>query len=205
MQLPTEARGRQNPPSPGMGIPMDHEAPQSVTFWLARAGDGDARGFQQAYAAAYEELKRLAHSQLRRRGRAVETTVLVNEAYLKLCTDKATPANDRHHLMGLACSAMRQVLSNLARDAGAGKRDGVMVTLATGLGDQARPLEDLIAFDDSLSRLAKIDERCARMVELRYFGGYNEEETAAILGVTDRTLRRDWRKAQAFLQMELGA
>ncbi len=184
---------------------MDQESPQSVTFWLERASDGDARAYQHAYAAAYEELKRLAHSQLRRRGGRVETTVLVNEAYLKLCTDRATPANDRHHLMGLACSAMRQVLSNLARDARAGKRDGVMVTLETGIGDQAQSLEDLLAFDDALSKLAKVDERCARMVELRYFGGYTEEQTAGILGVTDRTLRRDWRKAQAFLQMELGA
>lgn len=184
---------------------MDTDQSQSVTFWLDRAGNGDAVAYRHAYAAAYDELKRLAHSQLRKRGRRVETTVLVNEAYLKLCTDNPTPAQDRHHLMGLACSAMRQVLANMARDAGAAKREGVMVTLDTGLQEQNSSLEDLLGFDAALTKLARIDERCARMVELRYFGGYTEEEAAEILGITDRTLRRDWRKAQAFLQMELGA
>lgn len=183
---------------------MGSELPESVTFWLRRVKDGDAIAFQHAYSAAYAELKRLAHAQLRHNRGAADTTALVHEAYLKLCGN-AGGIHDRHNLMGLAASAMRQVLVDLARRRNALKREGVMVTLHTQLPDAQQSALEILALDTSLDRLAKIDPRSAQLVELRYFGGYSEEETAAILGVTERTLRRDWRRARAFLESELTA
>lgn len=175
----------------------------TAASWLATAPIDRADAFRQAYASAYAELKRLARTQLRRLGRWSDTTVLVNEVYLKLCSGN-TPAPSEHgHLMALSACAMRSVLVSMARKANTGKRSGIHVTVDDGHADTARSALEVLALDTALERLAGIDLRSAQMVELRYFGGYSEAETAAILGVTDRTLRRDWRRARAFLQAEL--
>lgn len=181
------------------------DAPLSTTAasWLASSPADQVAAFQDAYSAAYSELKRLARSQLRRFGRISETTVLVNEVYLKLCAGNSPAPSERNHLMALSACAMRQVLVGMARQAGANKRSGLNVTLDDRHSDSAQSALEVLMLDDSLEKLAHIDLRSARMVELRYFGGYSEVETAAILGVTDRTLRRDWRRARAFLQAEL--
>lgn len=183
---------------------MDDSLPRTAASWLAQAPAGRAEAFEQAYAAAYAELKRLARGQVRRHGRWAETTVLVNEAYLKLRAGRGVTPEDHQHLMGLAACAMRQVLVGMARKACAGKRAGVRVTLDTQQEDPASTGAEVLALDSGLERLAEVDPRAAQMVELRYFGGYSEVEAAAILGITDRTLRRDWRRARAFLQAELG-
>ena len=183
---------------------MDDSLPGTAASWLAEAPTGRAEAFEQAYAAAYAELKRLARGQLRRHGRWAETTVLVNEAYLKLRAGSGVAPEEHHHLMGLAACAMRQVLVGMARHACANKRSGVRVTLDSQQVDQAEAGVEVLALDAGLERLAAVDPRAARMVELRYFGGYSEMEAATILGITDRTLRRDWRRARAFLQAELG-
>lgn len=175
----------------------------TTASWLASAPAARADAFRQAYADAYAELKRMARGQLRRLGRWSETTVLVNEVYLKLCAGSSPAPSEHGHLMALAACAMRSVLVSMARQANAGKRSGIHVTLDDAHEDATRSALEVLALDTALERLAGIDLRSAQMVELRYFGGYSEEETAAILGVTDRTLRRDWRRARAFLQAEL--
>lgn len=183
------------------------DPPETLTAasWLATVPGERVQAFQDAYAEAYAELKRLAHSQLRRMGRWSDTTVLVNETFLKLCAGNSPAPSERGHLMALAACAMRQVLVGMARHANAGKRAGIHVTLDEHHEDSTRSADEVLALDTALERLAGIDLRGAQMVELRYFGGYTEEETAAILGISDRTLRRDWRRVRAFLQAELDA
>lgn len=177
----------------------------TAASWLASAPADHADAFRQAYADAYVELKRMAHGQLRRVGRWSETTVLVNEVYLKLCAGNSPAPSEHNHLMALAACAMRMVLVSMARQANTNKRSGLHVTLDDAHEDSAHSALEVLALNSALERLADIDLRSAQMVELRYFGGYSEVETASILGVTDRTLRRDWRRARAFLQAELDA
>lgn len=172
---------------------------------LARARDGDHQALGAAYAAIYDELKCAAHVQLRRMRDGFQTTALVHEAYLKLAGGARLAAVDRNHLLALSARAMRQVLVDDARARKADKRGGGQeaLTLTARLEAGERAAVDVLALDDLLTHLHKLDERAAQVVELRYFGGYEETEIAAMLGVTDRTIRRDWRKARAFLLAEL--
>ncbi|MFT3763227.1 MAG: ECF-type sigma factor [Pseudoxanthomonas sp.] len=176
-----------------------------VTRLLARARAGDPQALGDAYASVYDELKLAARQQLRRLRGPLETTALVHEAYLKLAGRAALSATDRHHLLAMSARAMRQVLVDQARHAHALKRDGgaeaLTLTARLESGDQA--VFEVLALDELLSSLRRIDERAAQVVELRYFGGYSESEIAGILEVTERTVRRDWRKARAFLLAEL--
>lgn len=178
-----------------------------VTLLLQRARAGDARALDAAYAAVYDELKRAAHLQLRRHRDAFETTALVHEAYLKLVGGAPLGLNDRHHLLALSARAMRQVLVDHARTAHAQKRGGGVadVTLTAQLGSEERAVVEVLQLDELLGALHRLDARAAQVVELRYFGGYDEAEIAAMLEVNERTVRRDWRKARAFLLAELGA
>ena len=178
----------------------------AVISWLASVPSDHVEAFHAAYTAAYAELKRMAHGQLRRMGHWSDTTVLVNEVFMKLCAGHAPAPIEHGHLMALSACAMRQVLVDLARQANANKRNGIHVTLEDVHGDApAQGALEVLTLDRALQRLAEFDLRSARIVELRYFGGYTEKEAASILGITDRTLRRDWRRARAFLQAELGS
>lgn len=157
----------------------------------------------ELFAAVYGELKRLAHGQLARGPRGtLSTTALVHEAYLKL---RGSSVGDREHFLALAARAMRQVLVDYARERRAAKRGGGLARVS--LDGEALAVETLVdevlAVDTALARLEAVDERLARLVEWRYFGGMTDVEIAAALGVTDRTLRRDWLKARAFLYREL--
>ena len=178
-----------------------------VTQLLARARAGDAQALGAAYSAVYDELKRAARLQLRRMRDAFETTALVHEAYLKLAGGAQLAATDRNHLLALSARAMRQVLVDDARARKADKRGGgleaLTLTAASGGGDAAAV--EVLALDELLASLHKVDERAAQIVELRYFGGYSEIEIARMLDISDRTLRRDWRKARAFLLAEMHA
>ena len=176
-----------------------------VTRLLARAREGDAGALDAAYAAVYGELKRAAHLQLRRHRDAIETIALVHEAYLKLVGGAAVGLNDRHHLRALSARAMRQVLVDHARATHAQKRGGgaADVTLTARLGSEERAVVEVLQLDELLVALHRLDERAAQVVELRYFGGYEETEIAAMLEINERTVRRDWRKARAFLLSEL--
>ena len=181
-------------------------SPAEVTVLLARARAGDAQALGAAYAAVYEELKRAARAQLRRMRDDFQTTALVHEAYLKLGGAQLA-AQDRNHLLALSARAMRQVLVDDARARKADKRGGGQdaLTLTASLGNAERAAVDVLALDELLGALHTLDERAAQIVELRYFGGYEEAEIAQMLGLSDRTVRRDWRKARAFLLAELQA
>jgi RNA polymerase sigma factor (TIGR02999 family) len=172
---------------------------------LDAASDGPA-AVSAAFEGAYDQLRRIAHGQLRRLrpGQTITTRSLVHEAFVKLVRDPVA-AEDRNHLFSLAARVMRQVLVDYARQRGARKRGGDARRIT--LDEDALPVEavaeELLAVDRGLDRLHAVDERLARVVELRFFGGMTEDETAEALGVTARTVRRDWQKARAFLYREL--
>jgi RNA polymerase sigma factor (TIGR02999 family) len=173
---------------------------------LTASRRGDAAACSQAFEAAYRELQRLARRELRRLrpGQTLTTTALVHEAFLKLVQSEVEP-QDRNHFLALASRAMRQILVDYARRRASRKRGGDQRRSA--LEVESIPVEvladEMLAVDRALTRLASLDERLATVVECRYFGGMSEEEVAGSLGVTARTVRRDWQKARAFLYREL--
>lgn len=187
-------------------MPSATQSPE-VTMLLARARAGDDAALGAAYSALYDELKRAARQQLRRMHDAFQTTALVHEAYLKLAGSAQLAATDRNHLLALSARAMRQVLVDDARARKADKRGGGQeaLTLTARLDAGERAAVEVLELDELIHRLHALDERAAQVVELRYFGGYDEIEIAAMLEITDRTVRRDWRKARAFLLAEMGA
>jgi len=178
-----------------------------VTQWLERARAGDAGALDAAYAAVYADLKHAARLQLRRERKPFDTTVLVHEAYLRLADGTALASVDRNHLLALSARAMRQVLVDHARHAQAQKRGNgqTALTLTAAIGSDERAVVEVLALDELLGALHKVDARAAQIVELRYFGGYEETEIADLLGISYRTVRRDWRNARAFLLAEMGA
>jgi RNA polymerase sigma factor (TIGR02999 family) len=186
---------------------MEASPGAEVTVLLARAREGDDAALGAAYSAIYDELKRAARRQLRRMHDDFQTTALVHEAYLKLAGGAQLAAVNRNHLLALSARAMRQVLVDDARARKADKRGGGQhaLTLTASIGNGDAAAIEVLALDELLASLQKLDARAAQIVELRYFGGYEETEIAAMLGITDRTVRRDWRKARAFLLAEMGA
>jgi RNA polymerase sigma factor (TIGR02999 family) len=182
-----------------------------VTQLLREAHEGDAEALDRAYALVYAELRRIAEVRLRneRAGHTLQPTALVNEAYMKLAGLPANDLADRRHFMGVAARAMRQVLVDHARRRDAAKRgDGVSPVTLTGrlipADDAEGPEpEELLALDSALDRLDARETRLRRVVELRYFAGLNDTEIGEILGVTRRTVQRDWTRARAWLHAEL--
>jgi RNA polymerase sigma factor (TIGR02999 family) len=185
---------------------MEAAPPAEVTRLLARARAGDAQAMDAAYSAVYDELKRAARLQLRRMHDNFETTALVHEAYLKLGGAQLA-AQDRNHLLALSARAMRQVLVDDARARKADKRGGGQDALTLGAAEAAGDVAavEVLKLDELLQSLHRIDERAAQVVELRYFGGYTEVEVAGMLNISESTLRRDWRRARAFLMKECAA
>jgi RNA polymerase sigma factor (TIGR02999 family) len=177
-----------------------------ISSQLSAARGGDQHAFAQAYAAAYDELRRLARRQLHaiRPGETLVTTALVNEAFLKLVRHPVG-AEDKTHFFALAARAMRQILVDYARERRSLKRGGDrhQTTLDERHLSAESIATEMIDLDEALTRLAAADEWLARLVEWRFFGGMTEEEIAAAEGITARTVRRDWRKARAFLRREL--
>lgn len=170
----------------------------------SRAGDADA--FAEAYAKAYDELRRLARRQLGGGARrTLVTTALVNEAFAKL-VKHPVDVHDRAHFFALAARAMRQIVIDYARERQAHKRGGGR--RQTSLDVEQIAIDDraaeLIGIDAALAQLEILDPRLARIVEWRFFGGMTESEVAAALDVTPRTVRREWQKARAFLARALG-
>ena len=181
--------------------------PADLTQLLIDARDGRSPARDRLFAAAYPELRRLARAQLRQHasGSTLHTTALVHEAYLKLFDQTQLASGDRVKFFGIAARAMRQILVDHYRRAAALKRGGGADHL--DLDDQQIPAamrgDLLLALDEALDRLETISPRLATVVESRFFGGMTEEEIAELLGVTDRTVRNDWRKAKAWLATEL--
>ena len=159
------------------------------------------------FASIYDELKRLAHAQLAGRApRTLCTTALVHEAYIKLIRGDAG-VQDRQHFVSLVVRAMRQILSDAARRKMADKRGGdvAMVTLNTGQGDSP-VIEgiDVLALEQAVDRLRGMHERLANVVEMHFYGGLSFNEVAELIGVTERTVQRDWTAARALLERDLG-
>ncbi|HEY8073246.1 MAG TPA: ECF-type sigma factor [Labilithrix sp.] len=161
----------------------------------------------ESFSAVYVILRRLASRQLRSRGATLDTTALVHEAWLKL--DAAGGAfESRAHYLAVAATAMRQIVVDHARRRLAQKRGGdALVTASISrVGDARAPkLDELLAIDAALAKLEAVDARLVRVVELRFFAGLEETEIAEALAVDVRTVRRDWRKARAFILVELDA
>jgi RNA polymerase sigma factor (TIGR02999 family) len=180
---------------------------QEITTILRQLARGDRGAFDRLYPLVYDELRRLAASQMRseRPGHTLQPTAVVNEAYLRLAGDLDVDWQDRHHFVAVAARAMRRVLIDYARRKNAEKRGSGHgpVTLAGDLVGRDMPLDELITLDTALDRLGEMDSRLRDVVELRFFGGLTEEETAELLGVGPRTVRRDWAKARAWLHAEL--
>ena len=174
-----------------------------VTQLLQAVGEGDSRALDRLVPLVYEELRSLANRELYReqQGHTLHATALVHEAYLKLAGSRI-PASDRAHFLAIAARAMRQVLVDHARRRKTVKRGGDMV--CTTLTDGGAPVEfrpdEFIALDEALE---KLDPRQLQIVEFRFFAGMEEKEVADVLGVSDRTVRREWVKARAWLYRAL--
>jgi RNA polymerase sigma factor (TIGR02999 family) len=188
-----------------MTTPADERG--EFTRLLERVRDGDEHASDLLLAMAYDTLKEIARRQLslRRRGSALSTTELVHEAYFKLAGRGARYSQDRAHFCGIAANAMRQVLVDHARHDNAAKRGGggEPITLSAGHAAAGPSVIDVLALDQALDRLGELSERLRRIVEYIFFGGMTHEEVAAILGVSTRTVERDWLKAKLFLHREL--
>ena len=178
---------------------------QEVTQLLAAWSDGDQAALDQLLPLVERELHRLAHRYMsrERQDHTLQTTALVNEAYLKLI-DQKVDWQSRAHFFGIAAQIMRRILIDHARKhLGPKHGGGKTISLeAVAVVSDERAAE-LVALDDALTALARVDERKSSLVELRYFGGLSMAETAAVLGVSDETVRREWIRAKAFLHREL--
>jgi RNA polymerase sigma factor (TIGR02999 family) len=179
-----------------------------ITQLLAAARADDHQAMDSVFARVYGELRRLAHRQLRGQSgdATLSTTALVHEAYLRLVGAESTP-QDRHHFFALAARAMRQIVLDRARRGRRAKRGSGARPLAIDEDQLAAPAraDDVVALDRALAALERYDERQGRIVEWRFFGGLSEEEIGEALGITARSVRREWRKARAFLYRELYA
>ena len=177
-----------------------------VTDLLEAFEAGNRDALDRLMPVVYAELRQIAHRELQREriDHTLSTTEVVHEAYLKLLDHGAVPAGEQVRFFAIASTAVRRALIEHARRRDAAKRGGGQRPLTLDEEIAAAGSDHvLLSLDDALTRLAELDERLARVVECRYFGGLTEEETAAALGVTSRTVRRDWVKAKAWLYREL--
>lgn len=184
-------------------------APQDVTILLARLTQGNEQAYAELIPLVYDELRRLAAGYMRRErtDHTLQPTALVHEAFLKLVEQRSIDWKSRAHFFGIAAQMMRRILIDHARGHLREKR---------GAGQRAVPINDALAFapeqslelirlDESLQRLAKLDVRQARIVELRFFGGLTVEQTAESLAISEKTVKRDWSMAKAWLHGDLKA
>lgn len=178
-----------------------------ITRLLDAARGGDRAALDRVLATLYRELRGMARRQLAGQyGQTLDATALVHEAYLKLAGRSGTHFDDRAHFFAYAASAMRSVVVDYARQRMARKRGGDLhrvTDLPEDLEGGLRLDDDMLALDVALDQLARVDEKLARVVELRYFGGLAEQEIANVLERSERSIRRDWQKARLFLMAAL--
>lgn len=183
------------------------DAQCEATDLLLNSTGGDREALDGLFPLVYDQLRRIAHRELRRAqpNNTLTTTEIVHEAYLRLIDQNRVAEGERAVFLAVAAVSMRRLVIEYARRARAQKRGGgtrpLVLDEAVIAADERNDL--LVALDDALTQLAELDERIARVVECRYFGGLTEQETAEALGVTARTVRRDWVKAKAWLYAEL--
>jgi RNA polymerase sigma factor (TIGR02999 family) len=179
-----------------------------VTVLLNEMAKGDARAAEKLLPLVYSELHRLAAAYMRRErpDHTLQATALINEAYVRLAGANAQ-WNSREHFVGMAANVMRHVLVDYARAHKAQHRQGGMqrVEMSEDLAISANKLDQMVALDEVLSRLERLQPRQAKVVELRYFGGISIEQIAVLLGVSERSVKRDWSLARIWLFRELAA
>ena len=191
-----------------MGLTASHiSTPQDFTAQLIAWHEGDTSALERLTPLVYAELHRLAriHIGKERNGHVLQTTALVNEAFLKLMDSPEVNWQNRAQFFGLAAILMRRILVDFARQQRRQKREGATIRVAFEEAlavSQERPV-DVVALDDALESLAQFAPRQSRVVELRFFGGLTVEETAAAMGVSTDTVKRDWRTAKLWLLKEL--
>lgn len=183
------------------------EPPGDITLLLQQVASGDAQATDRLAEAVYAELRRIAGALMahERRDHTLQPTVIAGEAYLNLVEQHDRNWQNRAHFFAVAAQAMRRLLVDYGRRRQAQKRGAGVerVDVDPPAADTARPFEELLAVNEVLDRLHAIDPRQARIVEMRYFGGLTEEETAEVLKISTRTVKRDWTVARAWLYAEL--
>jgi RNA polymerase sigma factor (TIGR02999 family) len=190
---------------------LHEETHTDITVLLAASSVGDRRAMDQLMPLVYDELRRLAQSYLRkeRPGHTLQGTALVHEAYLRLIDQKQVKWQNRAHFFAMASQMIRRILVDHARGHRAAKRgDGAhKLSLDEAMGISGKTDLDLLALDDALNDLARLDPAQSRIVELRFFGGLSIEETAEVAGLSTATVNREWSAARAWLfrQMSRGA
>ena len=186
---------------------MATTSPQELTQLLMAWSQGDATALEKLTPLVYQELHRLAHRYLgrERTGHTLQTTALVNEAYLRLLDRQQVEWQNRAHFFAISAHLMRRILVDFARARRVRKRggDAQQVTFDEAAVVAPERCADFIALDEALTELAQLDQRQAQVVELRFFGGLTIEETAEVLKVAPITVRRDWSLAQTWLLREL--
>ena len=186
---------------------MDPSSPNDVTELLVAWSNGNQAARDQLMGVVYDELHRLARRYMRREspGHTLQTSALLNEAFLRLVDQKNVQWQNRAHFFGIAAQIMRRILLNYARDQNRQKRGGkaIHVSLSEAMVMPAEKDRELIALNDALNRLEALDSRKSKVVELRYFGGLSVEETAEVLKVSPITVMRDWQFAKAWLAREM--
>jgi RNA polymerase sigma-70 factor (ECF subfamily) len=187
---------------------MDQFTPEQVTQLLVDWGNGDKAALDKLVPLVYDELRRLARYYMRREraGHTLQTTALVNEAYLRLIDQRNVRWQSRAHFFAIAAQLMRRILIDQARKRLNSKRGGDVrkVSLDQALVVSEARTTDLIALDDALTTLEVMDERKSKVVELRFFGGLNIEETAEVMAISPATVQREWNLAKAWLYREIG-
>ncbi|MBS1790308.1 MAG: sigma-70 family RNA polymerase sigma factor [Acidobacteria bacterium] len=186
---------------------MSRPVPEEITQLLLAWGGGDDAALEKLMPLVHNELKRMARRYMNRQrtGHTLQTTALVNEAYLRLIDSSRVNWQNRAHFFAISAQLMRRILVDAARQRQNLKRGGGAQPIAL---DEAAEVSDeraaeLVALDDALKTLATLNPRQSQVVELRYFGGLSEEETAAVLNVSIRTVRRDWNLTRRWLYREL--
>ena len=182
-----------------------HEISQLLRSW----SDGNDHAFEELMPLVYDELHRQAHRYLRREreGHTLQTTALIHEAYLNLIKQNCINFQNREHFFAISANLMRRILVNYAnarhRQKRGGRNEDLELNESILIATKSKDL-DLLALDEALTRLAKMDEQQARIVELRYFGGLTIEETSEVMGIAPATIKRDWNLTKAWLYRELG-
>lgn len=193
---------------PGGPVTIPASPPHEVTQLLVAWSNGDKTALDRLMPLVYNELRRLARHYMNRERPAhtLQTSGLVNEAYLRLIDQDEMRWENRAHFFGIAARLMREILIEHARSRQAAKRGGAQLRVSLSDVERiaSRTHVNLIALDEALDRLEAIDPRKSRIVELRYFGGLGIEETAEVIGVSPATVKRDWSMARAWLRCEIG-
>jgi RNA polymerase sigma-70 factor (ECF subfamily) len=189
------------------GKPLNEPAPHEITKLLKDWSGGDSTALDRLIPLVHDELHQLAHQHMRREraGHVLQTSALINEAYLRFADQSEVTFENRAHFFGIAARLMRQILVDEARRRNSAKRGGgaIQVSLAEATSVAQEQAANVVALDDALKNLERIDARQSEIVELRFFGGLSVDETAEVLKVSPATVSRDWTFARAWLRNEM--